>query len=206
MALLLALPPDMEIERVTLEGQHIRLEPLSRDRHLEGLQDAGAESSIFEWFDDDYSTPAKMETFVTTAIEERENGDSLPFATVWRQTGEPIGSTRFCNLRPENRSVEIGWTWVTPEYQRTPASTEAKYLMLRHAFEEWNCVRVEFETAAQNERSRDALARIGATEEGILRKHMLIHGEPQNSAYFSIIEREWPEVEDLLTMKLDRPF
>jgi RimJ/RimL family protein N-acetyltransferase len=102
--------------------------------------------------------------------------------------------------------VEIGWTWITPAYQRTPANTEAKYLMLRHAFEEWDCVRVEFETAAGNERARAALDRINATEEGVLRKHMLIHGEPEDSVYFSIINEEWPEVSDLLTSELDRSF
>jgi RimJ/RimL family protein N-acetyltransferase len=93
---------------------------------------------------------------------------------------------------------------VTPEYQRTAANTEAKYLMLRHAFEEWDCVRVEFETAVENERSRAALDRIGATEEGVLRKHMLIHGEPRDSVYFSIVDSEWPEVGDLLTTELGR--
>ncbi|WP_343123366.1 GNAT family N-acetyltransferase [Halorubrum tropicale] len=95
---------------------------------------------------------------------------------------------------------------MTPEYQGTPANTEAKYLMLRHAFEEWNCARVEFETAAANERARAALNRIGATEEGVLRKHMLIHGEPRDSVYFSIIDTEWPEVRELLTTELERPF
>lgn len=196
----------MERAPVTLEGEYVRLEPLSVERHLDGLRDAGAYPAVFDWFADDYSTGEKMETFVSEALDAAQDGDSLPFATVWRETDEPIGSTRFCTIRPANRSVEIGWTWVTPEYQRTPANTEAKYLLLRHAFEEWDCARVEFETAAKNERSREALRRIGATEEGRLRKHMLIHGEPRDSVYFSIIDDEWSAVEERLTTMLARPY
>jgi RimJ/RimL family protein N-acetyltransferase len=194
----------MDVDRVTLEGDYVRLEPLSADEHLAGLQEAAADAAIFDWFADDYSTPEKMQTFVADALEAERENESLPFATIWQETDEPIGSTRFCAIRPASRSVEIGWTWITPEYQRTPANTEAKYLMLRHAFEEWDCVRVEFETAAANERARAALDRIGATEEGVLRKHMLIHGEPEDSVYFSIIDEEWPEVSELLTTELDR--
>jgi RimJ/RimL family protein N-acetyltransferase len=196
----------MDVDRVTLEGDYVRLEPLSADEHLAGLQAAGSDAAIFDWFADDYSTPEKMQTFVTDALEAERESESLPFATIWRETDEPIGSTRFCAIRPANRSVEIGWTWITPEYQRTPANTEAKYLMLRHAFEAWDCVRVEFETAAANERARAALDRIGATEEGVLRKHMLIHGEPEDSVYFSIIDDEWPAVRKLLTTELNRSF
>lgn len=193
----------MDVERTTLEGEYVRLEPLSIDRHLPGLRDAGADPSLFEWFAADYSTPEGMRTFVEEALEAADEGESLPFATVLQETDEPIGSTRFCAIRPDNRSVEIGWTWVTPAHQRTRANTEAKFLMLRHAFEEWDCVRVEFETAAGNERARAALERIGATEEGVLRRHMLIHGEPRDSVYFSILESEWPEVRALLAEKLD---
>jgi RimJ/RimL family protein N-acetyltransferase len=109
-------------------------------------------------------------------------------------------------MRPDSQRVEIGWTWLTPRQQGTPANTEAKYLMLRHAFEQWDCVRVEFETAAGNERSREALNRIGATEEGVLRKHMLIQGTPQDSVLFSILDTEWPAVKRDLEAKLDRPY
>lgn len=196
----------MNIENVCLEGRHIRLEALSKDQYLEGLQDAGAVRSIFEWFADDYSSPERMRAFVDNALEARAENEALPFAIVWKETGEPIGSTRFCAIRPANRSVEIGWTWITPEYQRTPANTEAKFLMLRHAFERWECVRVEFETAAENVRSREALARIGAVEEGVLRKHMLIQGEPRDSVYFRILDTEWPTAKESLLTELDRPF
>lgn len=196
----------MTTSPITLEKDYIRLEPLSIEDHLDDLREAGAHASIFRWFADDYSTPEGMRTFVEEALDAQEDGTALPFATVLEETGEAIGSTRFCNMRPENRRVEIGWTWLTPDQQRTPANTEAKFLMLRHAFERWNCVRVEFETAAGNQRSRDALVRIGATEEGILRKHMLIQGEPEDGVFFSILDTEWPAVKRDLKRKLDRPF
>jgi RimJ/RimL family protein N-acetyltransferase len=184
----------MNTTATTLQGDFIRLEPLSREEHLSGLQDAGSESAMFDWFAADYSTPDAMAGFVEEAVVARSEGESLPFAAVLQASGEVIGSTRFCTIRTENRSVEIGWTWITPRYQRTPANTEAKFLMLRHAFDEWGCVRVEFETAVKNTQSQQALERIGATEEGVLRKHMLIHGEPQDSIYYSVLDTEWSDV------------
>jgi RimJ/RimL family protein N-acetyltransferase len=194
----------MNPDPVTLEGEYVRLEPLSVEDHLEGLRDAASDDAIFRWFAAQYASPDGMREFVDDALSAQSDGSALPFATVRQDTGETVGSTRFCNVRPENRSVEIGWTWLTPDAQRTPANTEAKLLMLRHAFEQWDCVRVEFETAARNRRSRDALERIGAVEEGVLRKHMLIHGEPQDSVYFSVLDTEWESVRRDLRDKLDR--
>lgn len=196
----------MNLDPITLEANYIRLEPLSMDRHLDDLQKADSDPGIFRWFADDYSTPDGLREFVEAALEAQENGTALPFAHVLRETGRAIGSTRFCNARPDNCRVEIGWTWLTPAHQGTPANTEAKYVMLRHAFEIWDCVRVEFETAAKNEPSRAALRRIGATEEGLLRKHMLIHGVPQDSVLFSILDSEWRNVTADLESRLDRPF
>nr|WP_303646825.1 GNAT family protein [Haloarchaeobius salinus] len=177
---------------------------MSADEHLDDLIAAGNDEAIFRWFGTQHAGPEVMRKFVADAVEAQAKGDQLPFATVRQDTGEAIGSTRFGNIRHENRSVEIGWTWLTPDEQRTPANTEAKLLQLRHAFEQWGCVRVEFETAAANEPARAALERIGAVEEGILRKHMLVQGEPQDSAFFSIVDSEWPDVERDLTAKLDR--
>ena len=194
----------MNLDPVTLEGDYVRLEPLSPDDHLADLIAAGNDEEIFRWFGAQHAGPEAMRTFVADAVESREEGDQLPFATVRRDTGEAIGSTRFGNIRRENRRVEIGWTWLTPDEQRTPANTEAKLLQLRHAFEQWDCVRVEFETAAANAPARAALSRIGAVEEGILRKHMVVQGEPQDSAIFSILDTEWPDVERDLEAKLDR--
>nr|WP_303648731.1 GNAT family protein [Haloarchaeobius litoreus] len=177
---------------------------MSADEHLQDLIAAGSDEGVFRWFGAQHAGPEAMHRFVTDALDARRKGTALPFATVRQDTGEAIGSTRFGNIRRENRCVEIGWTWLTPDEQRTPANTEAKLLQLRHAFEQWDCVRVEFETAAANEPARAALSRIGAVEEGILRKHMLVQGEPQDSAFYSIIDSEWPDVERDLESKLDR--
>lgn len=196
----------MNVEPRTLHGEYIRLEPLSAARHLEELQEVGSDPSLFRWFAASYATPEQMQVFVQDALSACEDGSSLPFTTMLQSSGTAIGSTRFCNITPEKERVEIGWTWITPEQQRTPANTEAKYLMLRHAFEEWECARVEFETAASNQPSRKSLARVGATEEGRLRKHMIIQGELQDSVLFSILDSEWPSIRSNFERKLDRPF
>ena len=120
---------------------------------------------------------------------------SVAFATVLRESGEIVGSTRFMNIDPTNRHVEIGSTWIVPAWQRTAVNTEAKYLMLRHAFESWKCLRVELKTDALNQQSRKAILRLGAKEEGRFRKHVITwSGRVRDSVYFSIIDTEWPEI------------
>lgn len=192
----------MNVEPVTLSGEHVRLEPLSREDHLAGLQSAGGEPEIFRWFTQDRSTPEAMAEFVDEALAARDEGTALPFATVLQETDEVVGSTRFGNIAPEHHRVEIGWTWLTPSQQRTPANTEAKYQMLVHAFEEWECVRVELKTDSRNQRSRDAIERIGAVEEGTLRKHLQTHQGPRDTVYYSILDDEWLEVKADLETKL----
>ena len=194
----------MNVEPITLEGEHIRLEPLSIEDHLEDLQRAGSDSETFRWFPEDYSSPAAMREFVEEALEAQERGTALPFATVHRDSGEAIGSTRFGNIAPEHGRVEIGWTWLTPSQQRTQANTEAKYLMLSHAFEAWDCVRVELKTDSRNQPSIDAILRIGATREGTLRKHMQPHQGTRDTVYFSIIDNEWGDVKRDLESKLSQ--
>lgn len=196
----------MELDPVTLQGEHVRLEPLSLGEHLDGLRTAGAHPEIFRWFTEDHSSPDAMGEFVEAALDDREQGNALPFATVLRETGEVIGSTRFGNVAPAHRRVEIGWTWLAPGHQRTPANTEAKYLMLSHAFEEWDCVRVELETDSRNRRSIDAIRRIGATREGTLRKHMQTKQGPRDTVYFSILDDEWASVKADLEAKLSRSY
>jgi RimJ/RimL family protein N-acetyltransferase len=177
-----------------LEGAAVRLEPLGL-RHLDGLCELGLDPALWRFTVSRVPDRAAMERYVETALDERRAGTALPFATVWRETGQVIGSTRFGNASAANRRVEIGWTWLGRPWQRTRANTEAKYLMLRHAFDAWGCVRVEFKTSALNERSRAAILRIGAREEGILRRHMVNDdGSLRDSVYFSIIDEEWPEV------------
>lgn len=194
----------MQVEPVTLEGEHVRLEPLSLDEHLEGLQQAGDDPDIFRWFTRDHSSPAAMRAFVESALADRAAGTALPFATVLRSTDEVVGSTRFGAISPEHRRVEIGWTWLAPAHQRTAANTEAKYLQLRHAFETWGCVRVELKTDARNARSRRAIERLGATEEGTLRKHMQTHQGDRDTVYYGIVDEEWPDVKADLEARLAR--
>lgn len=196
----------MEVHPVTLAGRHVHLEPLSL-AHVDGLCEVGLDPGLWRWTLTLIRTPDEMRAYVETALHEQEAGVSLPFATLDAVTGRPIGSTRFGNISRENRRVEIGWTWVAGPWQRTPANTEAKYLMLRHAFEALGCVRVELKTDALNQRSRNAILRIGAKQEGILRRHTLSQGgRMRDTVYFSILDDEWPAVRAALEAKLAHPF
>jgi RimJ/RimL family protein N-acetyltransferase len=136
-----------------------------------------------------------FQLLVEKALDEQERGESVVFATVECSSGKVIGSTRFMNIDRANRRVEIGSTWIAPAWQRSAVNTEAKYLMLRHAFEIWKCMRVELKTDALNRKSRNAILRIGAKEEGTLRRHVITWtGRVRDSVYFSILDSEWPEV------------
>jgi N-acetyltransferase len=187
-----------------LEGKIVRLEPLAR-RHEKGLFEAAQDQRIWRWmhYDAGGSTEsfhAWLEDALAASVAETET----VFATVDAGTGEPVGSTRYLALRPEHRGLEIGWTWLAPAHWQTGANVEAKLLMLEHAFERLGCLRVEFKTDARNERSRAALAALPAQFEGIFRKHMLVRGgERRDSAYYSIIDDEWPEVRDNLRRRID---
>lgn len=195
----------MLIEPLTLEGRHVRLEPLSQAHHAEFCE-VGLDEELWRWTTVLIRAPHEMRDYIETAQREQAQGLSLPFATVEHATGRAIGSTRYGNIDRLNRRVEIGWTWVAREFQRTPVNTEAKYLMLRHAFEQWRCIRVEFKTDSLNERSRNALRRIGAKEEGIFRNHMVTcTGRLRHSVYYSIIDSEWPEVKASLEERLSQP-
>jgi RimJ/RimL family protein N-acetyltransferase len=184
----------MDFSPVTLEGPTIRLEPLAPS-HLDGLCRIGLDPELWRLTVNRVTDRAAMERYLADAWEEQRGGTMLPFATVSRATGEVIGSTRFGNASPANRRVEIGWTWLGRPWQRTGANTEAKYLMLRHAFEVWACIRVELKTSARNQQSRSAIARLGAREEGVLRHHMINQdGSLRDSVFYSILREEWPEV------------
>ena len=152
-------------------------------------------------------TPEKMRTFVADALKAQDAGTALPFATIEKSSGKVIGSTRYGNIDRVHAGLEIGWTWLASPWRRTPINTEAKYLMLRHAFETLGCIRVAFKTDSLNDRSRTAILRIGATEEGIFRNHMITYsGRVRNTVYFSIINSEWPRVKSQLEEKLRQPF
>lgn len=184
----------MHIEPVTLEGAHVRLEPLTMD-HLQPLSEVALEPEIWRWTQADVQNVDDLKCYMATAILERDQGKSLPFATVAKSAGKAIGSTRFSTIDHESRRVEIGWTWIGRPWQRTVVNTEAKLLMLTHAFETWGCIRVELKTDALNAKSRAAIARIGGREEGTLRKHSITErGRVRDTVYFGILDDEWPEV------------
>ncbi len=154
----------MIVAPITLEGRHVRLEPMSLD-HLDGLCEVGLDEDLWRWTTMLIRTPEEMRAYVEQALDEKARGVSLPFVNVERVSGRVAGATRFGNIDPANRRAEIGWTWVGSAWQRTPVNTEAKLLMFGHAFDAWGCVRVELKTDSLNERSRRAILRVGATEE-----------------------------------------
>jgi len=191
---------------VTLEGSVVRLEPLRREHaHLFWEIAQNDLEDIFRWIPYSMKTPQDFERLIDKAFEEQERGESIVFATVERKSGRTIGSTRFMNIDRINRRVEIGSTWIASAWQRTGVNTEAKYLMLRHAFEVWNCMRVELKTDALNQKSRNAILRIGAKEEGKLRRHQITwSGRVRDTVYFSILDNEWPEVKAKLEAMRER--
>jgi RimJ/RimL family protein N-acetyltransferase len=192
------------IAPVTLEGTHVRLEPLS-SKHVTPLTEIGVEPEIWRWMTVQVRDRNDMQRYVDEALEAYRNGIAVPFATVERAGNRVVGTTRFGNIDRSNRRAEIGWTWINPKWQRSPINTEAKLLMLRHAFEVWGCIRVEFKTDALNDKSRAALLRIGAKEEGMLRKHMIADtGRFRDSVYYSVLDTEWAEVKTSLELKLRR--
>jgi RimJ/RimL family protein N-acetyltransferase len=191
---------------VTLEGSTVWLEPIRRE-HAQLFWDAAKDAleDIFRWIPYPMRTPEDFQRVVDKAFTEQDRGESVVFATVERSSGRVIGSTRFMNIDRPNRRVEIGSTWIAPAWQRTSVNTEAKYLMLRHAFEVWKCIRVELKTDALNQKSRTAILRIGAKEEGTLRKHLITWtGRVRDSVYFSILDTEWPEVKGRLEAMLTK--
>jgi RimJ/RimL family protein N-acetyltransferase len=180
----------------------VRLEPLSLSHHAQ-LCKAGFDFDLWRWTPHNVRTPEDMRAYIEQALSEQVKGTSLPFATIDRASGQAVGSTRYLNIDPSNLRLEIGATWLAKRWQRTGANTEAKYLMLRHAFEKLGCMRVEFKTDSLNQQSRDAILRLGAKEEGLLRNHMLTwSGRVRHTVYYSIIESEWPEVKARLERKL----
>ena len=170
---------------------------------MAGLAEVGLEEELWRWIPTAVRTGEEMAAYIETALNERERGVSLPFAIVEKATGRAIGSTRYANIDRTHHRVEIGWTWVAREWQRTAINTEAKYLLLKHAFESLGCMRVELKTDSLNEKSRAAILRIGAKEEGIFRNHMITaSGRIRHTVYFSIIDSEWPAVKARLEAKL----
>jgi RimJ/RimL family protein N-acetyltransferase len=195
----------MFIEPVTLEGRHVRLEPLSLERHAEGLIEIGLDPDLWRWATARIETASDLRAYVEHALADQASGRALPFATIERASGRIVARTRFMSVAVPHRRVEIGCTWITKPWQRTAINTEAKYLMLGHAFETWDCQRVELKTDTRNARSRQVMLRLGCVEEGIHRKHMVTgHGELRDTVYYSVVDDEWPAVKTRIGCLLAR--
>ena len=193
----------MDIKPVTLVGNHVRLAPMSMD-YFDQLCSAGLNESLWQFNPMFVRNRDDMHRYIEIALRSRDDGTALPFVTILKFGNKLVGSTRYLNIDRVNRRLEIGSTWIVPEWQNTYVNSETKYLMLAHAFETLGCIRVEFKTDSLNDKSRKALAGIGAKEEGIFRNHMIMpDGRLRHSVYFSIIKSEWPEVKTKLEQRMD---
>ena len=195
----------MKVEPVTLTGRVVRLEPL-RIEHAAELYEAGRDPGIWTYLSVKPPTSqAEMEQLVLGALREQEAGECLPFATIDLASGRAVGQTRYLSIMPQDRGLEIGWTWLAPSVQRTGVNTECKYLLLRHAFEALGAIRVQLKTHHLNLKSQRAIERLGAVKEGVLRNHkIMLDGSYRHSVYYSIIESEWPQVKAGLEAKMQR--
>lgn len=194
--------PKPWVAPVTLDGRIVRLEPLG-DGHLEGLASVAFDPAIWRWTLARPTDLAGLRAWLETALAAQQAGTELPFATVDAATNQPIGSTRFLSIVPDHRRLEIGWTWVAPSHQRRGANQEAKYLQLRHAFEDLGANRVEFKTDSRNEKANPALLSIGATFEGTFRNHMVMPDGPlRHSNYYAVTVEDWPKVKAMLEARI----
>lgn len=201
----LTYPPEpMPVEPVTLEGRHVRLEPM-RVEHAAALAAACADPAMWAYMPLDGSTEAGMAAIVKAAVEASSRGTELPFTTFEQGTGRVVGGSRYLNIAPLDHRLEIGYTFIAPPWQRSAVNSEAKLLMLGHAFEHLRANRVELKTDALNVQSRTAILGLGATFEGIFRNHMVTrHGRLRDSAYYSITVQEWPAIRAGLEARLAR--
>ncbi len=193
----------MNIRPVTLVGKRVRLEPLGL-HHAPSLTKYGTDVRIWKYMVfKPITNLEEMRAWIEELLRRQANGTDLPFAVIDLASEEAIGVTRYLDIRPEHRSLEIGGTWYAIAYQGSGVNVDAKYLLLKHAFEELNCVRVQLKTDARNLRSQRAIEKIGATKEGVLRNHMILpDGTVRDSVIYSIIDSEWPQVKNQLEARL----
>jgi N-acetyltransferase len=192
----------MNIQPLTLRNHIVHLIPLSLE-HVDTLADVGLDASIWQWVPTPIATVGEMRAYVESALREQAAGTALPFVIVDAASGQVVGSTRYGAIERKHRRLEIGWTWIAPAFQRTAINSHAKWLLLSHAFETLGAHRVELKTDALNTKSRNAILRIGAKEEGILRKHVITQsGRIRDTVYYSILDTEWPGVKAALEKRL----
>jgi len=196
---------DLEIKPVTLMGEHVRLESMT-EAHAPGLAAIGAGQSFWDFMlYGNIENEADMLNWVRDILDRAERGTDLPFAVIHLKSGKVAGATRYLNIVPKDRGLEIGGTWYGSEFQRTAVNTECKYLLLKHAFETLGCIRVQLKTDSRNERSQRAIERIGAIREGVLRNHMILpDGYIRHSVFYSILDSEWEGVKLRLEESLRR--
>ena len=189
----------MEVKPVVLIGKHVRLEPMTEE-HTSGLAEIGVGQTFWDFMlYGNINTVDDMGAWVRDILSRAEKGTDLPFVAVHLASGRVAGATRYLNIMPKDRGLEVGGTWYGSEFQRTVVNTECKYLVLRHAFETLGCIRVQLKTDLRNERSQKAIERIGAVKEGVLRNHMILpDGRIRHSVFYSILDTEWPEVKKRL--------
>ncbi len=195
----------MEVRPVVLQGKHVRLEPMTEE-HVSGLAEVGAGQTFWDFMlYGNINTADDMHNWVLDILSRAEKGTDLPFVVIHLASGHVAGATRYLNIVPRDRGLEIGGTWYGPEFQRTPVNTECKYLLLQHAFETLGCIRVQLKTDLRNERSQKAIERLGAVREGVLRNHMILpDGRYRDSVFYSILDTEWPEVKKRLEEMMNR--
>lgn len=193
------------VQPITLVGEHVRLEPMTEE-HISGLTEIGAGQPFWDFMlYGNITTFDDMRHWVLDILSRAKRGTDLPFVAIHLASGRVAGATRYLNIVPQDRGLEIGGTWYGPEFQRTMVNTECKYLLLRHAFETLGCIRVQLKTDLRNERSQKAIERLGAVKEGILRNHMILpDGRVRHSVFYSILDSEWPEVKKRLEAMLER--
>ncbi len=195
----------MEVKPVVLTGKHVRLEPMS-EAHVPGLAAIGVGQPIWDFMVyGDMNSVDDMRNWVREILSRAETGTDLPFTVIHLASGRVAGATRYLNIMPKDRGLEIGGTWYGLEFQRTAVNTECKYLLLRHAFETLGCIRVQLKTDRLNERSQKAIERIGAVKEGVLRNHMILtYGRYRDSVFYSIIDTEWSAIKKRLEEMMER--
>ena len=187
------------VSPVILNGKYVRLEPMTED-HISGLAEIGVGQTFWDFMlYGRMDSVEDMRNWVRDILSRAQNGTDLPFVAIHLASGKVAGATRYLNIMPKDRGLEIGGTWYGTEYQRTTVNTECKYLLLTHAFEKLGCIRVQLKTDLRNVRSQKAIERIGAKREGILRNHMILpSGQFRDSVFYSILDSEWPEVKKRL--------